>query len=738
MIFNMDNKIVEAAVKTPRVFVEASLGEGDDYNREPGIQLTKEQIISLKKYEALGLSLPIRHPDVVAYLNYGAGDGGAVGLTARDFLRTFTMTYDHAKRWSPLREQIMLTGTDLKIFAGSIIGIGNGIVEVYEDLKASKYLEEHNITTPEEYLKLKDKFPNLPDLELAQGDVPDIRRYLDDMFAKVKNYYEKAEQVRIALDSFGSDMRLKVVPELKLRLKFVSENTYAADIKILQADIDRRSAEIDELNKQYDQLVQEAIKAAASLNIGGLILAIYQGVKAEQVRSKRKKINEEQDAAIKVMASKNQTLSSLNRVRADLQNLNYVAIEAEVATQNLMLVWNALSLYIEASYKEVESVDNAVSLRRFVSHIKSVVEPWETIKVSTDELLKVFRDAEKEYVANNGILQGRVMMFSVRGASHRLKINMIDLSRINYTVQDANTTAQMLVQQYDYLPGTVSAMGSLATSINRATFDLRNVAQTSRIKLQKTAKTLAGYQAELSSPVDVDEVREDMEVELAKAFREISAQSADLKNIQLSLSARYDRDVSKQWVDALEQDRTYAQQLKTAIKEKRVVLKDQMKSVSDTIDSIGQAGVEKIGEEAQLTLDSMNALGMAAPQITVALLAMDTLKKLISGIGDTISYLNMLAGYERLKENASLLEAQYDKYTKDVGQANGKIELVRALDTLDDGRWEYVNEFTNVVAAYQQFSRCFEQDKSLPVEQRADTAITRIPDIIGYLTSIQR
>lgn len=98
MAFEIDDKVVEAAANAPRVFVEASLGEGEEYNREPGIQLTTAQIISLRKYEVLGLSLPVRLADVVAYLNYGAGDAGGTGLAAKDFLRTFTMTYDHATR----------------------------------------------------------------------------------------------------------------------------------------------------------------------------------------------------------------------------------------------------------------------------------------------------------------------------------------------------------------------------------------------------------------------------------------------------------------------------------------------------------------------------------------------------------------------------------------------------------------------------------------------------------------
>ncbi|ROM90680.1 alpha-xenorhabdolysin family binary toxin subunit A [Pseudomonas brassicacearum] len=738
MEFKMDSKVVEAAAKAPQVFVNASLGEGEEYNREPGMQLTKEQIVSLRKYETLGLSLPVRLQDVIAYLNYGAGDEGGVGLTARDFLRTFTTTYDHAKRWSPLREQIMLTGTDLKIFAGSIIRIGKAIVEVYEDLKASKYLEEHNINTPEEYQKLKLQIPNLPDLGLPSGDVPEIKDYLNDMLTKVKHCHEKAEHVRKQLDSFGTDMREQVLPEIKLRLEFISKNTYQADIQDLQKEIDQRSAEIDELNKQYDQLVQEAITAAATLNIGGLILGIYQGVKAENIRSERNKLKELQQADNQRMASKNQTLSSLNKVRDDLQNLSYVAIEAEVATQNLMLVWNALSTYIAASIKEVDILEEATSLRRFKNQILSIIDPWEQIKVGSDQLLGVFAEADKEYKNNRLFFWGETMMRSLLDNSDYPAFNMAELRSHNAAVQGTNTTAQMLVEQFAYLPGTVGAMNDLAVAINKTTFDLRNQAQTTSIYLERAEKKLKGYQAELDYPDDVDEVREDMERELKNVFDKMSAHTEDLKSIHKSISTPFDRVASEKWVVTLKQDRAFAEELKINSEEKCAELNEQMKSVSEAIDLIGKAGVEKIGEEAQLSLDNLKALGLAPPQIQVALLAIDTLKKLISGIGDAISYLNMLAAYNRLKERAGDLRVQLQKHTQAIAQINGKIELVKTLDELDDGRWEYVSEFSNLVSDIEKFSREFKQDKSLPVEARTDTAIARIADVIQYLKTIQQ
>lgn len=734
----INNTVAEVAAKAPLAFVNASLGAGEEYNRDTGIQLTKEQIVSLRKYEVLGLSLPVRLQDVIAYLNYGAGDQGGVGLKAADFLRTFTMTYDHAKRWSPLREQIMLTGTDLKIFAGSIIRTGNAIVEVYEDLKASRYLEEHNINTPEEYLNLKRQIPGLPDLDLSPEDVPDIKAYLNDLLMKVAQCHQKAERVREQLDSFGIDMREKVLPEIALRLAFVSRNTYQSDIKALQGTIDQRSKEIDELNKQYDQLVQEAIKSAATLNIGGLILGIYQGVKAERIRNERNRLKQLQLADNQLMASKNQTLSSLNKIRDDLQNLSYVAIEAEVATQNLMLVWNALSDYVAASFSEVDGIFEATSLRRFKNQLLDIIDPWEQIKVSSDQLLKVFEEADKEYEKNRLVVRSRSMKSLLSVNSVVPTFNMAKLREHNASVQGLNTTAQMLFEQFDYMPGTVGAMNNLAIAINKATFDLRSQALATGIYLERAERKLRGYQAELEYPDDADEVREDMELELKNIFNKVSVQAQDLNVVHKSINAHYDRNASAGWLVTLRDDRAATVALKSKCDEKLADLTVEMKSVSEGIDLIAKAGIEKIGEQAQLSLENLKALGLAPPQVQVAMLAIDTLKKLISGIGEAISFLNMLAAYNRLNDKAGELRAQINQYVKDIGRFDGRIELVETLDQLDAGRSGYAAEFASLIEDFAQFTRDFRQNTSLPVEARAQAAIVRMADVIKHLKSIHQ
>ena len=740
MEFKLDDRIVDAAAKAPEVFIAASLGEGEEYNREPGIQLTKEQIISLRKYEVLGLSLPYRYNDVVAYLNYGAGDEGGLGLTARDFLRTFTMTYDHAKRWSPLRQEIMLTGTHLKLFAGKIIENGEGIVEVYEDREVAKYLDEHDINTVEEYLQLKLKHPRLPDITLPSGDIPEIKYYLNAMLTDVKDCQTKAERVRLELDRFGIDLREKVLPEVKLRLKAVSENTYKQDIQVLQDEIDLRAAEIDELNKQYDQMVKEAIMAAATLNIGGLVLGIYQGVKAEQVRSKRKQLKEMQDIAIQKMASKSQTLSSLNRVRGDLQNLSAITIEAEVATQNLMLVWEALGLYISSSAAEVDKINDAVRLKTFIRNVRKVFNPWVEIRTSSDALLAVFAEAQREYEMGNLISRRMARMISAFKVSDYPAFDVAALRTYNSDVQNSSIRTQMLFQRHDYLPGVVERMTGLALVIDRATYALRSRAQTTIYVLSRARDNLEEIQEDFESTHDENEKHEiskEMEEELKGAFAKIIEETKDLKKIQIDLKTRYDKDASQQWMATLEQDRTFAEAQKNNAEAKRVELDSQMKSISDAIALIERSGVEKIGKEAQLTVDNLTAMGMAPPQVQVTLLAMDMLKKMLSGMAETISYINMVAGYNRLQERARKLRSEAEAYAKEIALIQGKVELVQSLDALDSGRWDYVKEFVNIVSAFEQFSRSFEQEKSQPVEERARAARSLIPGIISYLLPIR-
>lgn len=331
------------------------------------------------------------------------------------------------------------------------------------------------------------------------------------------------------------------------------------------------------------------------------------------------------------------------------------------------------------------------------------------------------------------------MMLSLHDDSAYLDFDLAALRGHGASVQASNVTAQMLGEQFNYLPGTVRTMNGLTVAIQKATFELRNQAQTTGINLERAQNKLKMSQSELLEyPEDADEIREEMEAELKNVSMKISEHAGGLKMTHSSLSTAYDRSASAQWVVTLQQDRTFTETLKVKSEEKVADFEKQMKSVSEAIDLLAKAGVEKIGQEARLTLDNLKALGLAPPQVQVALFAIDTLKKLISGIGEAISYLNMLAAYNQLKDKAADLRTQLKKHVSDIAQIDGKIQLVQVLDQLDEERWRYVNEFSNLVTRFESFTRDFKQDKSQPVEQRTAAAITRIADVRQYLKTVQQ
>ena len=314
------------------------------------------------------------------------------------------------------------------------------------------------------------------------------------------------------------------------------------------------------------------------------------------------------------------------------------------------------------------------------------------------------------------------------------------LRTYNSDVQNSSIRTQMLFQRHDYLPGVVERMTGLALVIDRATYALRSRAQTTIYVLSRARDNLEEIQEDFESTHDENEkhdISKEMEEELKGAFAKIIEETKDLKKIQIDLKTRYDKDASQQWMATLEQDRTFAEAQKNNAEAKRVELDSQMKSISDAIALIERSGVEKIGKEAQLTVDNLTAMGMAPPQVQVTLLAMDMLKKMLSGMAETISYINMLAGYNRLQERARKLRSEAEAYAKEIALIQGKVELVQSLDALDSGRWDYVKEFVNIVSAFEQFSRSFEQEKSQPVEERARAARSLIPGIISYLLPIR-
>ncbi|MBX8492378.1 alpha-xenorhabdolysin family binary toxin subunit A [Pseudomonas lijiangensis] len=391
--------VTDEAVKAPEVFFNVSSGNDSEVQRTPGLILTKQQIVNLKQYELVGLALPTDIDAVISYLGYSSGAGA--GLEPEDFLKSYRIVHTHAKRWSPLRTQLLTVGDKLKLFAGEMLVYGTSMDDIYNDIKSGAIVEQFDIKTPEDVKRLKlelgDKFPGI---ELSDGDketAKDIGFYLSEILNKVKKSQEDAQGIKEELEKFGLDLALYVTPEIQRKVIAIDNSSLPADVTKLNDSIERRAKDIDEKNKEYKAAVERSLGSVSKLNIAGLALGIYFGVEAEGVRKARNELISQQTRDIDELQLKNKILGSLNRVKFDLQNLVTVVIDADIATKNLITVWNKLYIFIETSAQSSAEINDALSLRVFMNRFRKVVQPWKTIEQDSDALLNVFKEADEEF-----------------------------------------------------------------------------------------------------------------------------------------------------------------------------------------------------------------------------------------------------------------------------------------------------------------------------------------------------
>lgn len=391
-----EQDLITVAATAPEALFSSSVATPETDTRDTGLILTKDQIKSLKKYEIAGLALPTELKDVIAYLGYESGAGK--GLEATDFQKTFQLVNGHARLWNPLRTDMLTVNTKLAVFAESVGTYHEAMEVVFKSIKALELVDEHGINTLEDLRKFEiNSGITFPDIEAL--DRSDLGYYLDQILEKIKEQAIEATRIKERLKTFGEALDGQVLSGIKQKLSLMDNHSVGSEIKALQVKIDNRSTSIDEKNKEYKELVMQAVGSV----FGNLAMLIYSSVEAEKIRKERNRLSNEQEKDIALMDQKNRILASLSRVRMDFQNLDLVVIDADIATKNLITVWNSLDTFIAASVAEIKGIHDGLSMRRFRNQFNLVVKPWETIKVDAKKLEGVFAAADREFKEEYGV-----------------------------------------------------------------------------------------------------------------------------------------------------------------------------------------------------------------------------------------------------------------------------------------------------------------------------------------------
>jgi hypothetical protein len=367
----VDSETLQKAQALPDTLVSAAVSKTPDVLREPGLILTKSQLVNLKRYEVRGLGLPVTLKDVVGYLGYESGAGA--NLEAKDFQNSFTIIRNHALQWAPIRADMMNVGSELIVFADGMKTYQGSIREIYEDLRK----------------QVTD--------DISPSDRADFLSFIQDVGTMVRERQKATGELNTRLNDFAEELSTQVLPTIQIKLRSIDNRGQPIEIARLNAEIDERAVRIEEKQQEYKKLVG----FAAGTGVVVLAAGIYFAVKAEKIRKELNTLRADQNRAIIELERQNKINGALQRVRLDISDLQELVIDADIATKNLTVVWTALDTYISESVNQANKVTDALSLRRLMNAFELVAVPWANIKRDADKLMTVFSEADdafrKEY-----------------------------------------------------------------------------------------------------------------------------------------------------------------------------------------------------------------------------------------------------------------------------------------------------------------------------------------------------
>lgn len=395
----LDDTASEAAI-APKTLIDASLGKLEKSNRPKGLILTKQEIIDLYRYEKKSLNLPTTPEDVIVYLGYDQKTSPGRGLDISDFAKTFSTVKTHASQWDGLRQRIKLISAELKVFAKHITSTEKAVTRQLDNITALDIMDQFEIVTLEDLKRVElekgDAFPGITLNGTDQKAVQRIGYFLDRVLLRIQKQEADTALLKKDLDTFAIELASIVRPEIALRLVAIDNNNFKRDVVNLQRQIEDLNKEIDQQTASYNKMVRESLTAASSLNVVGLGMAIYFGVEAENIRKARNALKAKRDQKNAEMGTKSKVLERLNTVKADMQDLEFLTVQADAATQNLVTVWNKLHLYVKASKEESDEINNALDVSFLAYHFEQVAGPWALILNEADALHEVFAEAEDE------------------------------------------------------------------------------------------------------------------------------------------------------------------------------------------------------------------------------------------------------------------------------------------------------------------------------------------------------
>jgi hypothetical protein len=387
-----ENEEIERAATKPGDFLKTCLEDAKNGGRDAALLVTKEDVLSLKRYESYGLNLP--HTLETVQLQLGITSSGIPGLEPSDIMNTHSAINLHALSWAPLEAKIKDIGYDLDRFATTFHQQGKGILSIIEKMDVVSRIKTRVDQLTREMIE--EAVPT-PLNETDKSTTAVLSTYLASLAEGIERQKLAATSLRDQLTVFVTTIRTKLIPDVSQKLDLVKNSDLERQIKELTTDIDSLSKEIDQKNKEYTQAKNSIAWGVMGGPIGVAITGGIFGSKAERIRKEKNRLISEKNSKIKEVNTKQPISAAIRRLELQFDDM-YIRLEdARQSASHLEDLWSMLANYIKGSAEDLEKISDSQTLLIFTLQFRAVITPWELLGGFTTRLLQIFESALDQY-----------------------------------------------------------------------------------------------------------------------------------------------------------------------------------------------------------------------------------------------------------------------------------------------------------------------------------------------------
>ncbi|MEE5098557.1 alpha-xenorhabdolysin family binary toxin subunit A [Pseudomonas alliivorans] len=377
---------------TPTEFLRALVDDEKNNGRATALILTKEDILSIKRYERHSLNLPNTLERVKQQL--GFAHSGISGLEPQDLLLTYRAINQHAQSWSAIEVDIKAKGFDLDLFAGEFSNQGKQILDYVDKMELARQLQ---LTVDELTIETVRSLTPAPLTKTDKTVCLSLAEMLKKIAVQMEAHRKASKKLAKDIKQFAHTLTVDLVPVINDKVALANRSDLDEDLIALEKEINRLTVDIDQKHQEYSTTRTHITLGLLGGLVGLIVTDSIFGAQAEAIRKEKNRLIKEKKARLEMLGQKRPLAAAIRNLEILFEDMKIRMLDAHQSAVNLQDLWTMLAKYVDNAARRLADISDDQTLLDFVLEFKSVVTPWEEIKGITTHLLLTFEQALDEF-----------------------------------------------------------------------------------------------------------------------------------------------------------------------------------------------------------------------------------------------------------------------------------------------------------------------------------------------------